>query len=238
MAASNVKMPAFGITITERVKNKDYVNSLLQNCRTLLENYRKSPSEFDLDDAFIAVQDALIIASDRDVCESPPLATCYLYKGHALWIMKRHQEAQDAYRIASRTLGTTPTDRQASEKAVAYVMAVDEKVREEKRKGGLWTETYDLGFPHVDNRIKSRSRYRNEELTNTGLHYACPPIQDLGAKRVPCIEGPEFVRRPISRDLVPCNTHCAEEVVTPTHGGRVLRSMRGRYIGSNSLLVQ
>ncbi|KAI0844592.1 hypothetical protein F5Y00DRAFT_273917 [Daldinia vernicosa] len=239
MAASNIKMPAFGITTTERVKNKDHVNALLRNCRALLDNYRKNPSEFDLDDALTAVQDALIIASDRDACESPPLATCYLYKGHALWIMKRYQEAQNAYRLASKTIGTTPADRKASEKAVSYVVDVAEKVREERRKGGLWTETYDLDFPRGDNRSQSRYyKSRSEKLMNTGLHYACPPIQDLDAKRVPCIEMPGFIHKPTPTSPVKCSVYWTEEAKSPTHGGRTLRSMRGRYIDSNSLRVQ
>ncbi|KAI1646734.1 uncharacterized protein F4817DRAFT_122450 [Daldinia loculata] len=238
MAASNIKMPDFGITTTEKVKNKDHVNSLLRDCRALLDNYRKSPSEFDLDDALTAVQDALIIASDPDACESPPVATCYLYKGHVLWIMKRYQEAQNAYRLASKTIGTTPADRKASEKAVSYVVEVDERVREEKRKGGLWTETYDSDFPHVDSRFQSRYKFRSEKLINAGLHYACPPIQDLGAKRVPCIEIPEFPHKPTPASPVKCSVHWAEEVGDPTHGGRTLRSMRGRYIDSNSLSVE
>ncbi|KAI1660604.1 hypothetical protein F4813DRAFT_400747 [Daldinia decipiens] len=238
MAASNIKMPSFGMTTTEKVKNKDHVNSLLQHCRALLHSYRNNPSEFDLDDAFTVVQDALLIASDPDACESPPLATCYLYKGHALWIMKRYQEAQDAYRLASKTLGTSPADRKASEKAVSYVVEIDEKVREDKRKGGLWTETYDLDFLHVDSRIQPRYKCRSEKLINTGLHHACPPIQDLGAKRVTHIEIPEFLHTPTPASPAKCNVHRTEEPGSSTHGGKTLRSMRGRYIDSNSLCVQ
>ncbi|KAI1481753.1 hypothetical protein K445DRAFT_308920 [Daldinia sp. EC12] len=232
MARSDVKMLSIGFSMSDKAENTEHVRSLLRTCRALLDKYRKSPSEFDLDDAFFAVQDALIIASDPGVCEYPPLATCYLYKGHVLWIMKKHQEAQNAYRLASKTLGNGPADRKASEQAVSYAAEVDQRVRDEKRKAGLWSDTYDLDFPDIDSWLQSCCEPSDEKPVSTGIHYACPPVQDLGAKRAPRIKAPRFLHRP--HQPVQCYEARIEDLVPPSPGARKLRSMRGRQIDSTS----
>ncbi|KAI1805959.1 hypothetical protein F4811DRAFT_195303 [Daldinia bambusicola] len=233
MARSDVKILNIGFSMSDKADNTEHVRSLLRTCRALLDNYRKSPSEFDLEDAFFAVQDALIIASDPGVCEYPPLATCYLYKGHVLWVMKRYQEAQNAYRRASKTLGNGPADRKASEQAVSYVAEGDQKVRDEKRKGGMWAETYDLDFPDIDSWIPCLDDPRDEKPTNGNFHYACPPIQNLKARRTPRIDVPEFPHRPVQP--TPCYEAMIQELAPPSPGARKLRRMRGRQLDSISL---
>ncbi|KAI1466693.1 uncharacterized protein F4812DRAFT_451650 [Daldinia caldariorum] len=232
MAGVNVKMLNIGFSMSDKADNTEHVRSLLRTCRALLDKYRKSPSEFDLDDAFFAVQDALIIASDPGVCEYPPLATCYLYKGHVLWIMKKYQEAQNAYRRASKTLGNGPADRKASEQALSFAAVVDQKVRDEKRKGGMWAETYDLDFPDIDSWIPSLDDSHDEKPTNSDFHYACPPIQKVEARRTPRIDAPEFPHRPVQP--TPCYEAMIQELVPSSPGTRKLRSMRGRQIDSTS----
>ncbi|KAI8963113.1 hypothetical protein F5Y11DRAFT_166077 [Daldinia sp. FL1419] len=242
MAASEIKMPAFDFTSDERVQNKDHVGSLLRDCRAFLESYRKSSSEFDLDNACAAVREALLLANEPDVCESPPLATCNLYNGHVLWIMKRYEQAKDAYLLASKIPGVDHADRRASERAVDYAMEVDQKVLEERRKGGIWSENHDWDFLDVDRHMQSSLEHNGKEWENTRSHHTYPPIKKVEAKKTTRIEAPTFFRNPIPRKAVksdiPRVVEAAPLSPPPSPDTRKLRSMRGRNIDSGSLRMR
>ncbi|KAI1103504.1 hypothetical protein F4804DRAFT_333259 [Jackrogersella minutella] len=145
MAVSDISVPSFDVTKDEKVENENHINSLLRRSADLLDSYRKESSPFDLHDASLAVQDALFIANDPGACESPPLAVCYLHQGHVLEAMNKYIEARNAYRKATRVPSRSSLDHTASEQAAGWAAKMDQKVRDGKRKGGIWTDAYQKG---------------------------------------------------------------------------------------------
>ncbi|KAI1758875.1 hypothetical protein GGR53DRAFT_471907 [Hypoxylon sp. FL1150] len=138
MAVSDLQMPSFGFTESEKVDNDIHVLSLLDQCAALLDTYRQNASTLDLDDALFAVNEATMLAEDPDACESPPLARCYLYKGHVLRATERYVEASAAYLRATHMPSNNPIDSAAAEQAAPLAREMDRKIRDAKRKGGIW----------------------------------------------------------------------------------------------------
>ncbi|KAI2602210.1 hypothetical protein GGR54DRAFT_625376 [Hypoxylon sp. NC1633] len=191
MAVPTIRIPSFSFTDAERVENQDHINSLLDHCATLLDSYREQRSLFDLRDASIVVEDAILMASDLGVCKSPPLAKCYTYKGHILSAMKEYQAARDAYHKASRTTTYNSADHSVSRQATNLATEMEQKSREEKRKGRIWSRAHRSDSSFLSTK-KPASEHQDIRLTAIGPHRTCPPVQVVGAKRSVFIEKAGF----------------------------------------------
>ncbi|KAI4862391.1 hypothetical protein F4820DRAFT_451052 [Hypoxylon rubiginosum] len=149
MAVPELRMPSFGFTEDEKVDNDVHILSLLNQCSANLDKYRENSSALDLDDASFALDEALVMAEDSDTCKSPPLARCYLCKGHVLCAMEKYYEARTAYQKALSILGCNPIDNAASEQAASLAEEMGHKVRDTKRKGGIWSPHKSTYPPRV-----------------------------------------------------------------------------------------
>ncbi|KAI2629273.1 hypothetical protein GGS26DRAFT_598963 [Hypomontagnella submonticulosa] len=187
MALSIRPMPSFDFSKDEKTRNEHHINAILSHCESLLNRGREGLSAFDLQDASCAINDALFMATDTHACESPLLAKCYLYKGHVMWAMKRYVDARDAYKLASTVPSYNSIDRTASEEAAGLAEKMDQEVQDEKRRGGVWLNKYQVEHLHPS-QGESRFEYYMRQVRMAGLHYDCPPIQNVQVRRAPCIQ--------------------------------------------------
>ncbi|KAI2465234.1 hypothetical protein F4781DRAFT_410042 [Annulohypoxylon bovei var. microspora] len=226
MAMSNISMPSFDFTKDEKSENENHINYLLYRSMELLDSYRKKHSAFDLHDASVAIQDALAMANDPGACESPPLAKCYLSQGHILGAMEQYPEARNAYRKAAKAPPYNSLDRAASEQAADWAAKMDQRVRDGKRKGGIWPDIYQAGSSTA-NPVQPPGDILAETFKKVGLYHAQPPVKDVGARKTPQFERPQLRNSPRPQRLVPCKEGwTAEGVHTPVldHRGMLLPS--------------
>lgn len=224
MAVPSIRMPSFGLTAAEKADNNASINATLQRCEAVLADEQKKHSPIELRDIVIAVQDAIVLAHDADACESPPLARCYLYKGHILETMKKYIEAGDAYRKAAKQpTGNHPAD---AEQAAERAAEMDRKVRDGKRRGRVGPSAYESGLLRIS-KMQSVYEWRIGGQKKS-FHYPCPPVQHVGARRTPClVERPQLRRSHQPQRLVPCDGGwTAEAACTPRIQSRFRPSIR------------
>ncbi|KAI1770063.1 hypothetical protein F4818DRAFT_278927 [Hypoxylon cercidicola] len=183
MAVPDLRMPSFSFMEDEKVDNDVHILSLLNQCAACLDNYRSSSSTLDLDDASFALDEALVMAEDPDVCESPPLARCYLYKGHVLCAMEEYAEARSAYQKAINTPSCNPIDSAASEQAGPLAVQMEQKIRDAKRKGGIWSPSDRPMLPHHPPAVRHTSEYGGARPKEEASPYDFPPVHQVGRHR-------------------------------------------------------
>ncbi|KAI1391685.1 uncharacterized protein F4822DRAFT_397453 [Hypoxylon trugodes] len=187
MALSNeVRMPSFEFTPFEKAEYMNEIYTHLWRCATLLKNFGNGASASALEEAYDEADDALIIALEAEASESPPLAQCYIYRGHVLWAMKRYVEARFAYEDAMNIPTENSVDRTASEHAAGWVVHMDKKIRETKRNAGIWTAHQRNSAPKEQE--VSIYKWREGERRLFNISYACPPIHEVLAGKVSCVE--------------------------------------------------
>ncbi|KAI0869438.1 hypothetical protein GGS24DRAFT_512083 [Hypoxylon argillaceum] len=105
----------FALTPTERHIILSETKSTLLLASSLLTRAQQTGSRHDYADAHDLVQEALVLLSDPDACDPAlaPLATAYLYLGHAHAGLGRYGEAYEAYRRAARAEPRSLTDSPA-----------------------------------------------------------------------------------------------------------------------------
>ncbi|OTA89836.1 hypothetical protein M434DRAFT_373395 [Hypoxylon sp. CO27-5] len=204
MAAPDISIPSFNITNAEKVDNVNPINSLLQRCGSLLKSYGERLSAFDLRDASFAVSDALLIANDPDVCESPPLAKCYLYQGYVLEAMKRYLEAHDAYQRAARISSRSFVERAASEMAAGLAVQMADEIQYRGRKGDISQDICRGSFLGAI-QVQSRHEYSIEGLRKVGPRHTYPLVQEVSVRRGVYVEKLLLHNLPMPQQLVQCN---------------------------------
>ncbi|KAI0380883.1 hypothetical protein F5Y04DRAFT_281559 [Hypomontagnella monticulosa] len=191
MAQSIKPMPSFDFSKYERSRNADHISTTLRHCAALLSKGRAGLSTFELQDASCAIDDAIFLATDQHACEYPFLAKCYLYKGHVMWAMRRYVDACDAYKIASTVPTHNSIDRTASEEAAGLADKMGEKVRIEKRRGVIWSNSDQIARCHPS-QGDSRFERHLRRLKMVGFRYDCPTIQQVQVKKIPCIQNAQL----------------------------------------------
>ncbi|KAI1396240.1 hypothetical protein F4819DRAFT_504622 [Hypoxylon fuscum] len=180
MAVPDVRFSFFDFSKDEKADNLDHINSLLQQCETLLDSYQRDPRDFVLHETRILVKNAMWMANDPDACEYPPLTRCYLCKGRILWATQKYSEAREAFRRASKAPNHSPGDQDLTAQAIALELRMEIESREMKRKGGIWSSTYkriSAQFNQVK-KVRYPGKYRDERLKKQALRYNLPPLQE------------------------------------------------------------
>ncbi|KAI6084096.1 hypothetical protein F4821DRAFT_262282 [Hypoxylon rubiginosum] len=210
MAVPDLRMPSFGFTEAEKVDNDGHVLSLLSQCSAFLDSYWTNTSTMALDDASFALNQAIVLAEDPDACECPSLAKCYLYKGHVLCAMDEFADARSAYLRASRMSSYSPIDGAASKQAAFLAMQMKHKIRDMKRKGGIWPP-----YQSVEN-----CGARAEKAVSP---YAFPPCQHVRRNRPRIIE-PQRQNTPEPHGLVESDGVWTPEVISTTRRREKIRA--------------
>ncbi|KAI1452387.1 hypothetical protein F4805DRAFT_472431 [Annulohypoxylon moriforme] len=219
MAGPTLRMPSFDLTRDERIDNENHVNALICRSVELLNRYKKKSSIFDLLDASVAIEDALAIAKDPGACEFSPLAKCYLNQGHILKAMEQYPEARTAYLRAAQVPTHNSVDRAASEQATNWAAQMDQKVRDGKRKGGIWPDIYQQVSSDTN-----PSEIFVENLKNVDIYHTRPLLKDVSVRK-PSIETPQRHSLLRSQHLITHNGGWMPDVVsTPglDHRGMLL----------------
>ncbi|XXH00915.1 hypothetical protein Hte_007266 [Hypoxylon texense] len=228
MAVPDLRMPSFGFTEDEKVDNDVHILSLLNQCMTFLDNYRENSSTLDLDDASFALEQALVLAEDLDVCQSPPLARCYLYKGHVLCAMEKYYDARTAYRKALRVLNSNPIDNAASEQAAALAVEMEHKARNAKRKGGIWSPDRSM-WQDYPPKVRLPIEYCGGRLRRASSRYVFPPCQQVRRSR-PFITEPRLQDLPQPQRLVESGGVWTAEVISAPSRGETIRASLRCYV--------
>ncbi|KAI0883078.1 uncharacterized protein GGS22DRAFT_190386 [Annulohypoxylon maeteangense] len=212
MAVPNLSMPSFELTRAERIQNEEHVNNLVHHSIKLLNRYKKKSSMFDLIDASVAIEDAIAIARDPGACESPPLAKCYLNQGHILKAMEQYPEARIAYLRAASIPSHNPIDRAVSQKAANWVAQMDQKIRDAKRKGGIWPDIYRQTTSSTDPG-QCPSELLTENLRNIDIYRTQPLLKEVGVRK-PSIEKSQHHNLQRLQDLIRSSERRMTEMVS------------------------
>lgn len=207
MAGPDISFPSFRLTEKEVADNTKHVNNLIRRSLELLDRYKSKSCLFDLDDAFAAIDEAVNLARYPDACESPPLARCYLVQGHVLNAMRRYPEAHIAYVNAVNVPPLNALDRAASEQGTFYAKKMDHKVRDSKRKGGVWPDICHHGSS-ATKILQSPDYFLAEDTNDVGI------IHKTSSARKPHIKSSRTQNLQRPRNLTLCNEGCTKEAVS------------------------
>ncbi|OTA99072.1 hypothetical protein M426DRAFT_16810 [Hypoxylon sp. CI-4A] len=215
MASTSLRAPAFNLTKDEKKEHESHINSLLGRCANLLESHEKHPSALALDEASCEVEDAIFMAEDPGICEFPPLAKCYLYKGRVLGAMGRYAEAHISYQTATLVPLHTSADRAAARNAAILVTEMEVKIRDEKRKGVIWHGASQSPPAGV------------AQLQKVNYHEMHPRIQEVTVQKAVLVKQRELRVIPRRQKLVKCDGGwTAETQSVPDYEDGMLRGMR------------
>ncbi|KAI0020336.1 hypothetical protein F4780DRAFT_779688 [Xylariomycetidae sp. FL0641] len=132
-------MSLFELTTEEKLSVTEDIHELLLEAVSLLDSGRQN-SVVDYAEALRLVKQALMLATDPDACECPPLARCYLIKGFILQDLGKDQEAHDAYRMASEAEPHDIYDEEAVQEAADLFAISANTYRQQKRQCGIWRD--------------------------------------------------------------------------------------------------
>ncbi|KAL7625850.1 hypothetical protein AAE478_005073 [Parahypoxylon ruwenzoriense] len=173
-----IRFPSLDFTVDEKAETKRYINSCLRRCAALLDDDQADRYQAR-HDAHGVVSDALSLAKDPDACESPPLAKCNLYLGHVLRAMKKYGEARNAYLEASKSPTYDSVDRAASQQAAEFASEMEQKVRDRKRKGGIWSAGYHGASPRAVRFHHLGAHRQGVQLETAALQPPCTPKPEV-----------------------------------------------------------
>ncbi|GAP91400.1 hypothetical protein SAMD00023353_6300440 [Rosellinia necatrix] len=117
---------AFDLTPEEKHVATGEIKSLLVRATAVLARAKAHRSTPDFAEALALADEALRIALDPDACDqsAAPLATCHLYRGHALRGLRRYAGAREAYEAAAAAEPRTLTDGPAVAEAAVRQLQV------------------------------------------------------------------------------------------------------------------
>lgn len=188
---------AFDLTKEEKEQCKNDILFCLTECATILR--RKQPlSLTDCEKAFGVLHNALVLAYDDDVRDSPPWAQSHLLLGHIMRAIRCLPEAEDAYIEAASIISNDSSERAAAKEAAISLFYIEKAKKANRRKGGIWN-MYKLQVPSANSRTRGeRLRdHLNSPIVWYQEHTVVVPVVATITKK-PRIVNP-LLRRPAAR---------------------------------------